>query len=70
MSIGKDKYKLWEQYLIDLNNLEPSKPKPFKSNFTSKLDVYCMYAVGLSLGIITLYVAIEQIIRQIGVYLR
>ena len=67
------KNNLLEQYLIDINTYDATpeqKVKRLQKSMVKNVDVWCLILIGLSLGIMTIKVIIEQMIMQLGVYLK
>lgn len=67
------KNNLLEQYLVDVNSLDDEpKKKVRKLNraLTKNVDILCIRLIGLSVGIMTIKVMIEQLVMQLGVYLK
>jgi len=64
---------LFEQYLIDINTLDDdpkSRVKRLNRSMFNNLDKLMIKSAGVCLGIITLKVMIEQLVMQLGVYLK
>ena len=64
---------LLEQYLIDVNTLDENpekKIKRMKSNMLKGIDEVCIKIIAICIGIMTLKVLIEQLVMQLGVYLK
>ena len=67
------KNNLLEQYLIDVNTYDATpeqKIKRLQKSMVKNVDVLCIRLIGLSIGIMTIKVVIEQMIMQLGVYLK
>lgn len=67
------KNNLLEQYLIDINTYDSSpekKVKRLQKSMVKNVDVWCLRLIGLSVGIMTIKVIVEQLVMQLGVYLR
>lgn len=64
---------LFEQYLIDINTFDATpeqKVRRLRKSMVKNVDVLCIRLIGLSMGIMTIKVMIEQLIMQFGVYLK
>lgn len=61
--------RLFIDYLVEVNTLDIEEKKKRKL-LIKNVDIFCIRLIGFSVGVITIKVMIEQLIMQLGVYLK